>query len=137
MKICSTCQYEKPLADFFKSSSRKGGYEHRCKICKVAVNRASYNRNRDEVKYRSIARKYKLDKETYLDMTSNGCEVCGSHMNLCVDHDHSCCGTGVTCGNCVRGILCKRCNMAEGLYKNDPKFIKNLIKYMQKHAILK
>lgn len=136
MKICNTCGGEKPINEFFKSSARKDGYEHRCKECKIAVNRASYLRNKDAIRYRGVKRRYKIDEDAYLEMISNGCEVCGSFENLCIDHDHKCCDTNITCGKCIRGILCKRCNIAEGLYKNDPHFIQNLIKYMNKHGII-
>jgi hypothetical protein len=138
MKICSVCRTEKPLSDYFKSTKTKGGYEHRCKVCKVEVNRASYMRNKKAVKLRMIERKYGLDEDAYLDMLDGGCEVCGSVQNLCVDHDHSCCPVNsATCGKCIRGILCRRCNMVEGVFKNDAKNIKNLVKYMQKHGIIK
>lgn len=93
-------------------------------------------RNRDEVKWRSIKRKYKLTQDQFHELAIDGCQVCGSQDQLCVDHDHSCCDTAITCGNCVRGVLCKRCNIAEGLFKNDPKNLKKLIKYMTKHGIL-
>lgn len=136
MKTCKTCSTEKPLSEFFKSAPRKDGYEHRCKECKTAVNSASYQRNKEEVKLRSIKRKYGLSKEDYYNLLANGCEACGAVDNLVVDHDHSCCKPGVTCGNCIRGALCRRCNIAEGLFKNDPENIKNLLVYIQKHGII-
>lgn len=48
------------------------------------------------------------------------CAVClRSDVRLVIDHDHECCGpvmlTGrPTCGFCVRGLLCHRCNMLLG-----------------------
>lgn len=30
-----------------------------------------------------------------------------------VDHNHRCCPNGRTCGECVRGVVCHRCNVTE------------------------
>jgi len=35
-----------------------------------------------------------------------------------VDHDHACCGRETSCGDCVRGIVCGRCNKIVGRYEN-------------------
>jgi len=43
------------------------------------------------------------------------CGSCGSIEKLCVDHDHGCCPGGWSCGKCVLGYLCWRCNSSEGL----------------------
>lgn len=129
MRLCGTCHIEKSEDNFY-------GAEKRCKPCKQRQNSASYQRNKEAVKLRGIKKKYGLSKEQYYKLLENGCEVCEAVDNLVVDHDHSCCPTGLTCGNCIRGCLCKRCNIAEGLFKNDPNNIKNLLKYMQKHGII-
>lgn len=45
------------------------------------------------------------------------CGSCGSTEKLCVDHDHGCCPgeRARSCGKCVLGYLCWRCNSAEGI----------------------
>lgn len=53
------------------------------------------------------------------------CEICNSSGSLHIDHCHS---SGV-----VRGILCKNCNIALGLIKDDVHIMSNMIKYMEKH----
>ena len=57
---------------------------------------------------------YRLTVEDYLEMVDSQkglCAVCGSGGRLYVDHDHSCCSANTTCGKCVRGLLCQKCNM--------------------------
>jgi len=58
--------------------------------------------------------------EEYQELAKNGCNICGSYDGLCVDHDHKCCAGKKSCGECVRGILCRRHNLAEGFLNSDP-----------------
>lgn len=79
--------------------------------------------------------KYKVTINQFLEMSKNGCNVCGNtqERNLNIDHNHKCCsGEGATCGQCVRGVLCNRCNLTVGKYENglirDDNPLKNKIK---------
>ena len=54
------------------------------------------------------------------------CYLCGDplqpDLTKChIDHDHSCCGPGGSCGICVRGIACASCNRLIGEAKDDPR----------------
>lgn len=77
-----------------------------------------------------------------------GCEVCGTDIltpthdsrtardsaQLVVDHDHRCCPRGhYSCGNCVRGLLCSRCNSAAGMLRDDVELARSLADYLTKH----
>lgn len=57
---------------------------------------------------------YKISLDEFNKRAANGCEICGNkpERNLHVDHNHSCCNGAKSCGKCVRGIICNRCNMA-------------------------
>lgn len=84
-------------------------------------------------------RKYGLSEEQYktmLQKQNNQCP-CGTTFGTkretwpYVDHDHACCPTEKSCGKCVRGILCNRCNTVLGLMKEDPKLLPQfLINYL-------
>lgn len=66
--------------------------------------------------------KYGLTEEQFLARLAeqgNACGMCrepfGDDQKIYVDHDHACCPTeGRSCGKCVRGLLCLRCNAALG-----------------------
>jgi hypothetical protein len=56
---------------------------------------------------------YGLTPSEYIKMSKNGCNICGDKgtvQTLNIDHDHKCCAGKRSCGECVRGVLCSRCN---------------------------
>lgn len=52
------------------------------------------------------------------------CEICSSIGIICFDHDHS---TGL-----FRGWICKPCNTALGMAKDDIEILQKLIIYLEK-----
>ncbi len=61
--------------------------------------------------------RYGLTVERFQQMMEEqggACGICGralAERRLCIDHDHSCCPERQrSCGRCVRGLLCPRCN---------------------------
>lgn len=136
MKFCYVCKEEKLKEDFHKSKNRSDGLNSRCKPCQVAYNKLRYDKDPESFKLKRIQKRYGLSKEQYYELTKNGCEVCGSFNLLHVDHDHSCCPSNIisenTCGKCIRGILCKNCNTAEGLLMSNPDIARALALYMER-----
>ena len=72
---------------------------------------------------------------TLLDKQGGGCAICGGQdqrkgRSLSIDHNHSCCPTDKTCGNCNRGLLCGKCNRAIGLLNDDINLLQKMINYL-------
>ena len=64
-----------------------------------------------------------------------GCAICSSPQSelkhaLVVDHDHSCCPGKRSCGRCVRGILCRACNVGIGNLRDDPRLVRSALNYL-------
>lgn len=73
-----------------------------------------------------VAKTYSLDEGQYeaLYKSQGGrCYICrrasGAARRLSVDHDHSCCPGRVSCGRCVRALLCRPCNDLLGHVRDD------------------
>jgi len=81
---------------------------------------------RNRVKYL-----YGLSLDDYRDLLAQGCEICGVLEELCIDHDHSCCSGVKTCGDCIRGVLCKRHNKVLGYVGDSVEELQALIDYLQ------
>ena len=95
---CVEAHYAKNLCKFHYSRKWKSGH--------TRGYRSKYYRSKPaNVKY-----KYGLDYELYLEMIDGGCLICESKDFLQVDHNHACCPNERSCGKCVRGVICARCN---------------------------
>lgn len=99
----------------------------RCPPCVTIRNRERYRSDPDYARRRRIANKlslYGITREEY-DALVWECCGCGVTENLAIDHNH---GTGE-----VRGILCKNCNSAIGLLKENLETMKNLMTYLEEN----
>ena len=75
-----------------------------------------------------LKRLYKLSLEQFNDLKNSQDNKCPCGRNFTdyvpqVDHDHSCCPGNESCGKCVRGLLCQRCNMVAGMLEEDPRLL--------------
>lgn len=167
-KECSLCNTVKPMEDFYKAGWSSDGKHSRCKKCHSLmaserwennprppeINRRKNKEWREDNKeyvreVKSIAQftHYSVTKEWYektLEDQGRKCAICGSLDNkgngtrFHIDHDHGCCPSGKSCGNCIRGLLCGVCNTRLGILEKvdwKRKAIAYLNKYSKKPAV--
>lgn len=102
-----------------------------------------------EVRLAKVWYHYKLTPEQYFSLIEDGedrCAVCGTEepgktgsngKHWHIDHDHSCCPSNRSCGRCIRGILCGRCNTAIGSLKDDPALLRAAADYVERSTAIK
>ena len=100
----------------------------------------TYNRESKFSRAEYLMLRFKLTQEQFEKMSKNGCMICNqvTERNLHVDHDHACCDGNMTCGKCVRGVVCNKCNTLIGHYERGTIRIDNLLykqveKYLDKY----
>lgn len=147
MRTCSICKIEKNKAEFRVKTN--GCLSSFCRECSAAYQKQYQEKNKERLKekkkhyhsqtkeYRrwyTIKKRYGLTKEEYENMLllqNNKCAICentkSGHRNtdeMVVDHCHK--------TNKVRGLLCNRCNTLLGLIEDNPTFMQNISKYLNK-----
>lgn len=142
MKNCSKCGTAKPLEDFKRDRRAKSGYTGVCKDCWNADHREWRLRQTRE-KQRERHRRQTLGTHgitlerfaAMLKAQEGRCAICQTKRPLKgqfdVDHDHSCCPGVRACGKCIRGLLCRKCNMILGLAKDNPLLLRRAAAYLE------
>lgn len=126
-----------------RKSAQRLALDHANPEKRRANQRRTYEKNREQVLARIRARaqarpglksqqhrkyNYGLTPERLAELfvQQNGrCYLCDDVLDLtatfAVDHDHSCCAAkSRSCGACIRGLTCPRCNLAIGQFGDDP-----------------
>lgn len=137
---CSQCQHEGPDEDFVAGVRLK----RTCKGCRRAYKAKTFQRYKESGRLKptdparqrvaNLKFKYRLSEAEQLTLLAAGCGVCGSHKNLQIDHDHSCCDGPRTCGQCVRTALCARCNRTLGGVGDDIDLLMSMVTYLMEHS---
>lgn len=114
-KLCTSCSEWRDLSEFRLRKGTVDGYRGWCSPCE-----------RED----KLIRRYGISIEKYNSMLADQggiCPICRESekdifnetgSRFCVDHDHNCCPGENSCGSCVRGLLCKNCNLAIGNLKD-------------------
>lgn len=143
---CRKCHKDKPQQEFVKNKAYKSGYGTICKSCKREYDKERYNN--PEYKQAHLAKQKEYRKATYspavrrekalmlkyglsqddfdaIRMSQFGlCLICQEEPEkLYVDHCHK---TGE-----VRGLLCRECNSALGMMKENTAAIFRMVDYLE------
>lgn len=154
-KRCPKCAESKPSAEFGKNRARADGLSYACSECTRRANRMwrESSPTHREKNRKKLAELYRDDPDTYLNYRyrsaygitlarynemlaeqGGACAICRQRpdgQRLAVDHDHSCCPTAKkSCGKCVRGLLCARCNRGIGYFDDDSAMLKRAAAYI-------
>ena len=158
MKQCPDCRKEglgpKPISSFCKSRNTSDGLNV---ICRAHASRHTAewqreNREKAKEKYRRFhARhperrrethakwRYKITPQRYDQMLKDQggvCAIClrpcSTGLRLAVDHDRSCCPGLKSCGQCIRGLLCRDCNTTLGKMLDSVESLARAITYLNK-----
>lgn len=70
-----------------------------------------------------------------LDEQGGVCAICKGqelvNSRFSIDHDHTCCPGRKSCGQCIRGLLCRQCNAGIGNLKDDPEILRAALTYLE------
>jgi hypothetical protein len=114
MKICGKCKANKSTTEFHKMG-RDNKFQAHCKVCRKGHCNAAYRLKRyglTDTQYKSL-----------YSTQSGCCAICHIYKDvLAVDHCHI---TGK-----VRGLLCRPCNSAIGLFKEKLTSLQSAIAYL-------
>lgn len=85
-------------------------------ICRLCSRKRGRKRTRSDRRRQELWTAYRITPDQYDELFARQGDVCAickaapRKNALSVDHDHGCCPGKRSCGNCIRGILCPRCN---------------------------
>lgn len=127
-------------SEFEKTSGgRDPGACPDCRKVDYESRRPPRKRTREQTYEWRLARQYGgltlPEREAMAARQGHKCYLCGTtetpEGRLHVDHDHSCCPGPTTCGKCIRGLICGRCNRALGLINEDTGTLRKMLTYLK------
>lgn len=121
-KQCRMCGEMKFFSEYVAGSVNNHTY---CSTCRRARG------------FSASLSKWGLTPESYVELSKSQGDVCAicrepekEKKRLSVDHDHKCCDGNFSCGKCIRGLLCFRCNRGLGVFGDDVSLLRKAITYL-------
>lgn len=125
-KCCTGCKKKTKLfSEFSKNKFGRNGLQPKCKECLLQQQR---NRRAivDNTTYRYRYGKTVQELNEIKIAQQNKCAICKNDFtdsfNTVVDHCHK--------TNKFRGFLCRKCNSGLGLFRDNPTYLQEAIKYL-------
>jgi hypothetical protein len=128
-KRCSLCREYLPLDRFYKNKAVKDGVQNLCKPCQESRRKITQG---PKVREQRLQRSYGIGEADWwlmLEAQEWACKICSrpwkeedAAVTWATDHDHS---TGQ-----VRGVLCRDCNTALGLFQDSSKLLRQAAMYL-------
>lgn len=124
-KLCIECSTWQMVSQFCVSVKASDGLHQYCKAC---------------MKNKKYVARYGITSEQVAALKAKQnwcCKLCGIHEDsteqglLYVDHDHSHCTAKNGCPDCVRGLLCRDCNIGIGHFHDDVALMALAIEYIR------
>lgn len=120
---CAKCNCE-----FLTKATIGRSYSY-CPKCRSKMRKEDWIKNKDKIaesnRHSHIKKKYGLDKKAYeimLKTQDGACAICKDQKPLAVDHNHE--------SGDIRGLLCRACNTALGMFKDNIEVLTNAISYL-------
>lgn len=140
MKHCRLCKQQVSLDQFTRNRTARDGLAYECGPCRRKAGReyATAHRNPERSRIQKLKLKYQMTPEQFEVLVQNQkglCAICDTAplTILHIDHDHSCCAKDTSCGRCIRGLLCAKCNKALGLLNDNPVTLLKAAAYVEKY----
>lgn len=135
---CRPCGRKQTTASYHKHATRYNA-ERRAKVAADpekhrAYFKKYYEDNADKIYAQHLQRLYGITPEKLDDIINRQdgkCPICLLPLTKpVIDHDHRCCSGKESCGKCVRGALCGKCNAGIGLLGDNPDALLRAAQYV-------
>ena len=128
MKNCTKCNNVKPFSEYHKrGGSRPGEHQSWCKCCMKTARRKQHREARTGWTDEAFEAAW-VEQQGRCDICDIQMERVGNGLSAVnADHCHA--------KNKTRSLLCRGCNNALGLMKDDPDILLSAVEYLRRHNL--